>query len=331
MSNQTKTTTVAQKLLRDIPYLNVDALQGRAVPSLSFYDGDKWHFWLILPDRLMPMQAIPAEGDYFGRSAERRDDLYFEFLNFMLQRAYWPDVANIINAIRNDIHNLAASLEKYHLFNNARRETLFDTKRFATTELEYIFSTCRSVFDLLQEIIVTLWDKVSLEDKSISKKQLRKSFSAMVLNNEKPMTSDDICSKFKIPKQLADFYARSSPFFCLLREFRDNVIHRGKSFDLLFVTDKGFAVIDTTEPFASFKVWNVDNKLPNGLASLRPVLAYAVLETINCCEDFAVTIQKIIKFPSEIAPGFKVYMRGHHNHELLTLKEVRDKSQWWNA
>ena len=88
---------VAIEQLKTIPFLNFENLNGRVIPSLSFYDGEQWHLWVPTPNGLLPLKAEPAEADYFGRVAESESDVYLEFLNFITQRAYWPKVAFLID------------------------------------------------------------------------------------------------------------------------------------------------------------------------------------------------------------------------------------------
>jgi hypothetical protein len=277
------------------------------------------------------LKGEPAEADYFGRSAERNTDVYYEFLNFVIQHAYWPKVAFLIDAIQDDIHNLGASLEKFHLFYEASKQKNANVKRFVSTEIEYLFGACRSFFDLLQEVIANLWDTVTLSDKNIKKRHLPESFRQMIIKGGKVLSTEAIQDIYKIPKSLAEFYTRTTPFFNILCNYRDRIIHQGKKSEMVFVTPKGFAVPNYIEPFASFGVWNEDHLQPNNLASLRPVLAHIVLETLKCCEDFAHTVQQIIQFPPEIVPGFRLFLRGYHNKELLRLNEIRDKVLWWDT
>ncbi len=67
------------------------------------------------------------------------------------------------------------------------------------------------------------------------------------------------------------------------------------------------------EPFASFGVWNKEHLLPNNLASLRPVLAHVIVQTFSACENFTQVLKKTIKFPPNIVPRFKLYIRGENN------------------
>lgn len=144
------------------------------------------------------------------------------------------------------------------------------------------------------------------------------------------MTIKEIQTQFKIPIELAAFYHRQGPFFQVLRQYRDKVVHSGNDFNP-YVTEKGFAVNANVEPFASFGVWNEEHMLPNRLASLRPVVAHIITKTLRSCEDFSQTIQKIIKFPPDIAPGFKLYIRGHHNDQLISMKEILANCSWWDV
>lgn len=144
------------------------------------------------------------------------------------------------------------------------------------------------------------------------------------------MSSDEIVQRWNIPKPLAEYYFRQGGFFELLRNYRDQISHHGRDLKFLFVTERGFAVSADTEPFASFSVWNEDHMLPNRLASLRPVLAHIVTETIKACEEFTMVIQSLVTFPPEVAPGFKLFLRGNHMKELLAMQDILGGCLWWD-
>jgi hypothetical protein len=317
--------------LKKIPYIDLANISGRAIPSLSFYDGNEWHLWFPTPDgRLVDLKGEPAESDYFALEPQNETDLFFNFLNFMTQHAFWPSVIRPINSIRNDVHNLGASLSKLDLYYRISKENKLETTRLVSTEIEYLFIVCRSIFDLLQDIISTIWDKVELKDKSIKKRHLPKSFREMILKSDSLMDVDTISTQFRIPPVLAEFYYRQASFFLTLRNYRDSITHRGYDFKFIFVTEKGFAVHNNQQPFASFNVWNNRHILPNNLASLRPAIVYVITQTLNACEDFTSTIQKTIIFPPEIAPGFGLFIRGFHNKELLKMKDILENCMWWD-
>ena len=286
--------------------------------------------WLVTAEGLLPLSAEPAEADYFSRTPEKETDVCVEFLDFMAQRACWIDALQPINGLRCDIHNLGASLAKIDLFYEISKDRKTEIARFVSTELEYIFSVCRSLFDLLQKTISRIWGRVTLADKSIAKKNLPDSFRGMVMREKTRMSSDEIVQRWNIPKPLAEYCFRQGGFFELLRNYRDQISHHGRDLKFLFVTERGFAVCADTEPFASFSVWNEDHMLPNRLASLRPVLAHIVTETIKACEEFTMVIQSLVTFPPEVAPGFKLFLRGNHMKELLAMQDILGGCLWWD-
>ena len=325
-----KTVLIDLNELKKLPYVKCDDIQNRIVPILPYYDGSDWQISIFSGGTIISLKGSPVEGDYFSQNPEKESDIYFEFLNFIIQRAFWPDVGWAIDAIRNDIHNLGASLGKFQLFYEHSIDHKQVVARYVASELEYIFIVCRSIFDLLQLIIARMWNKIELKDKNIKKNQLPKSFRAMVLYDNELMDTQTIKNKFKIPNQLAEFYARQAPFFDKVKKYRDSIEHRGVNFKTIFITDRGFAVDINKKPFSSFGVWNKTNLLPNDLGSLRPVIAHLMNETFLACEDFSLTIQQIIVFPPDIAPGNKIFIRGHHSIELLKLESILNNCSWWD-
>ncbi len=322
-------TTIHKSELTKIPFIDSENIRGRVLTTLIFFEGGKWQTWVPISTGLISVKGTPMEADYFARAQEKDADVYMAFLNFMTQRACWADAMMFIDGIRNDIHNLGASLAKLDLFHRSSADMHLEVTRFVSTEVEYIFGVCRSLFDLLQEVIATLWHRIELFDKRIKKRQLPKSFRAMVLNDDELMAVDGIQARFHVPAALASFYWRHGPFFQMLRKYRDDVVHSGKDFSSIFVTNRGFAVSADIQPFAAFGVWNTEHMLPNRLASLRPAIAHVITETFRACEDFAQVIQGVIRFPPEIVPGFRLFLRGYHTAQLHAMKDVLRNCEWW--
>ena len=323
--------TIPVEELKKIPYLNHDNMYGRMVPQVSFLDKGKWRFWFFGHNQIMEARegAIPVEADYFSLEPESKTDLFLDFLNFMTQRAYWPETGDYLNGIRSDIHNLAASLAKLEHFYTTSMEVP-GIRRWATTEIEYIFFVCRSLFDLLQKTIATMWNRVEFKDKNTKKHQLPHSFSTMSLFDRKLLTAEEIVERHNIPLALAQFYYRQGPFFQMLKRYRDDLIHYGKDVKWLFATKRGFAIQDDAVPFRDFGIWNDEHKQPNGLASARPIIAHVIDQTLHACEDFSGTIQQIIMFPPEIVPGYNLYIRGFHTCYLLDIERIQSNCLWWD-
>lgn len=307
-------------------------INGRTIRSLSFYSDGEWHFWLTTERGLFKSKGTPGEALYFGKDPEREDDIHLHFIDFICQRAYWSSVEKPVEGLISDVYNLAASLAKLSLLaTHARDQDRMRLRRMVNTELEYLFSTCRSMFDLLQETIAALWKTVRLLDESVVKRPLPLAFSDVLLKSGRPLTVAEIQQRYGLPQELALFYEESAPFFTQLRSFRDNIIHRGSTFDMVYVTENGFAVHERLRPFCDFGVWNEPHKLPNGLCSLRPVASYVVLRTLEACDRFSRLLESCIQFPPPIAPGFRVFVRGFCNGELASVDAVVKQCLWWNT
>jgi hypothetical protein len=313
-----------------IPHIDATTLSGRFVASLSFLADGQWTQWIPTEDGLISMKAWPAESCYFAKERERESDCFFQFLDFIAQRGNLTSVQKAFRGLIEDFFNLAASLQKFDiLFENYEKHRL-GLSRLVATELEYLVSLCRSIFDLLQEVIAAQWHSVALLDKSNKKKQLPKSFSEMVLKGQDLRSQEDIEQRFLIPADLAFFYHGAGPFFQLLRTLRDKFIHGGNSPESIFVTSQGFAMKGDVEPFSKLMVWNQEHRLPNDLCSLRPVLAYFVNETLRACEAYSVAIQNVVQFFPPTCPGMKFFMRGFFSNQLLQSESILSECKWWN-
>jgi len=110
--------------------------------------------------------------------------VYFEFINFIHQKAVDPSIFKIVESIDDDIYNLSACLSKLELFYNLRNQGGVYIQRYITTEIEYIFGVCRSLFDLFQKTAKNYWNSITLVNQSIVKKELADSFADMSLKDD---------------------------------------------------------------------------------------------------------------------------------------------------
>ena len=318
---------------KDIPWIDTSNIGGRMVITLSFYVEKEWSNWIPTADGLFKFKGGSAEGVYFADEPENKDDVYMEFMDFLAQKSFWPHLRKPIRGIQDDIFNIFACLRKFEILFEASKIEKHATSRMVLTELEYLFGVCRSIYDLLQEIIAGIWNNniKFLDNRQSINKLPTCSFRKVVLFDNEIRTTKQIQKKHHLPQPMAEFYSRRAPFFLMLKKYRDNITHRGSSLESVYVTEKGFAVPDNTKPYCDFNVWNDGHKLPNNLASLRPVIGYMVNETFEACEDFAATIQKIIRFPSEISPGLHLYMKSFNNSAIVRSVDALENCLWWDA
>lgn len=306
-------TKIDLSKLSIIPYLDISNLHGRFISTLSFYDAGAWRMWTPAGDQLVEIKAWPAESFYFGVEPESPTDICFHFLDFIAQRASFDELQKPILGLRDDVFNLSASLAKISHLNITSHIVGSGVARMVVTEIEYLFSVCRSVFDLLQEISSALWKRAKFHDSSINKKSLKETFSKMVTFQGRASTEQELIERFGLPQPLAAYYVRNAEFFMILREFRDNIIHRGSQVQTIFSSETGFLIRHALKPFSDMEIWSEGEKQPNGLVPLFPALCVMVHKTLSACEDFSSTIEKTIQFPSQIAPNMCFFMRGYFN------------------
>jgi hypothetical protein len=154
---------------QDLPYLEPIALQGRPIPIHTFHDGNRWHLWFPMENGLLqPVRIVDAvEMVYLAKKPAHVSDAHFYFLDFIHKHIAIEQADSFVSALTSDIFNLGASLRKLDLLRVD--ETCEGKHRLVTTELEYLLILCRSMFDLLQEVALRLWETVKLTDTSIEK------------------------------------------------------------------------------------------------------------------------------------------------------------------
>jgi hypothetical protein len=303
--------------LSDIPFLTKADLSGRFLASTLFYDGNEWQMWLQTEqaDSFVKVHAWPAESFYFSAQPENENDLCSDFLNFLAQSANMRPVMRQFSAIGDDIFNLSASLAKLPIFHSASTVS-HGSSRLAATEVEYILFICRSLFDLLQEAIKTLWESVLLSDTTVRKNALSKSFADMALHGDEIRTAADIAEKYGLPMPLAECYVGHAPMFLKIRQFRDDLVHRGHRVQTIFRGDTGFLITNRLGSFRDINIWRETEVIENGLAPLAPVLNLIIHGTLAACEDFAITLSRSIKWFEPTVPGMKLHMRGYFVENL---------------
>jgi hypothetical protein len=269
-----------------------------------------------------------AEQLYFGKQPAREDDGYSEFFNLILKRALWKDVSRYTFYILDDVYNLSASIEKIDLFHKIwiNNNELIQS-RFISTELEFIFITCRSLYDLLQKIAQSISSRVSYPDGS-RPQDLPDSFAKMALKGGKLKSPEQIVSDYGIHEPLVQFYNRQGDFFIWLRSYRDSINHYGAGFAEVFITERGFAVSINQKPFSQLDIWNESNTQGNDLGSVRAVLSYVITNTLLAIEDFARIIGLTIELPYDVAPDHYIFMRGYHVNRLLELGSYLHDHPW---
>lgn len=307
--------------LNGIPFFDLSQAGGKFVSSLTFFDDGEWRIWFNLGEgKYIESKGWPAEGFYYSKSRERETDLYFHFLDFIAQKASYQEIIKPLNGLHDDLFNLSASLAKISHIHLTKDSLGSGDSRMVMTEIEYMFSVCRSMIDLFQEIAAQLWGKVKLFGESpAEQKKLRKSFSDMIWYKDRLTNEEELETRFGLPPLWADFYMRHAEFFLQIKRFRDRIVHNGSQVQTIFSGEDGYLVSSDFKPFIGMNIWVEADKQVNDLVPLMPALGMVAYKTIMMCNDFSFMIEKTIKYPSSLVPGMNLYMRGFFDEHFLKV------------
>ncbi|MEQ1953649.1 hypothetical protein [Mesorhizobium sp. CN2-181] len=324
--------------LQKITYLRPEVIGGRTLPLLPLWDGVAWHHWLDARDgRLLEVKIVDAaRSNYVAKQAAKETDIWIFFVDLMWQRASWPEIVPCISGICDDFHAMGTSVAKLkHLFLTRDRgpETLVSS--FAATELEYLTTVARSVFDLLQEAIAKIWNTfVRLSDADEEKRrrrhQIPDTFTKMVTKDRStPYPPEHLTERYAMPRTVADKYAKHAAFFISLLRTRDSIVHGGKSMEVVFTTEKGFCVQPTRHPFSDV-TWHPEDHYNDNIVSVLPWIAHIVLGTISACNDLMGAFAEAIMLPDKIAPDYLIFIRDPASEALLELIKIANGEKiWW--
>lgn len=327
--------TINQEALDDLFHINSENLNQREIPLIPLYEPEheendlNWFLWVIQDSGVQRIKGGAKEGRYFAKQPESNEDVFFDFLHFYTQHASWPDLMGISARIEDDLRNLATSLSKIALYQHLASKQDLDTRRFVVSEIEYIFTLCRSLYDHLQFMAAKSWTHIELnEDRS--QEQLPSSFADMTLKGQEPniVPADDLKEKYGLPSILAEFYEDEAEEFAKLRDIRDKIVHKGETFEFIFETEDGYAVKKDMSPFEDYDIWDDEDILENNLVSIWPFLAHIMLQTVSSMDKFGKILQSQVAFPEEIAPGYKVYMKGSYVQNLAHLENIKEDDIW---
>jgi hypothetical protein len=322
-----------------VPYVDANALGGRVLLLMPFWDGAAWHHWCDLPDgRLLKLEIVDAaRSNYIAKSPARAGDLCIPFIDFMWQRVSAPDNTRLIQGICDDFHLLATGAGKLrHLFVTRKAADPLLIESFVKSELEYMITTARSVFDLLQEVVAGFWnERVTLLDADAERRRrqhrLPRGFGDVVLEAERLRTADALVERYGLPPSVAAQYVAHAQFFVSLRAARDRIIHGGTSFDTVYITEKGFCVDPRGKAFRDFS-WTDAHRYNENIVSLLPWVADLLFRTVQACTELVNALASVIRFPPEVAPGYRIFLRDPANDVLLQLNEVLAGTKvWWDS
>ena len=312
--------------LDEIPYLSHVPRDGRDLLLLPWYDAndESWHLYLeAQPGDFIKMQnGAVSSGLYYAEHPASSSDLEILLATLVAQHLSFPPVARALYSLVDDLHLLSASLEKLELVRhvaNGRAKSSF----LVESELEYMFTLVRAMYDLLQKMAKEVASLLRTHDGKAVVAQLPGSFARAALDDDRPRTVEELQAKYSLPDPLASFYSAHSPRFIKFRAIRVDIEHHGRRIPMVFETEHGFGISTEGPPhWSSLEVWGQHTLLPNDIGSVRALavyLAQSFLETLN---DFEAALRRVIApelLPPAVAHENRVFMTNPLIHNLSHL------------
>jgi hypothetical protein len=315
--------------IEKLPYVVNYPTDNRAVFLKSFYDEDSGDWILFLEMERGKLGQIaggePIIGSYFSRVCEAPNrDFEFPLGTFITQHLSLRGLIGPLMSMEEDIHHFAAILEKYHLISMRPKEMREGAAFLITTELEYLITVIRSLYDLLQKIIkhsAKLVHSLDLPRRRLIA-DLPDSFARVTLSGSEIRSEQDLTDMYGLPQPLAAFYVAEAPTFKLLRDLRIAIEHHGESPRVFFDHDEGIAVLVDDKPWSEFPIWDDELLRPNRLGPIRAVFCHLISMAIEMTTRYGQTYASCIAVPLAIGPDIKLFLRNPFGHHLVNLYQM---------
>ena len=305
------------------PFVDHSPIDKRGIYPRAYYNEEDdrvcINVWLVR-DRTL----IHLPDDYIGpfwakAPIDKSIDLYFPLLQMIAQHySYKYVVERHYVHLQGDIVNLAAILRKHFvLLDYFRRNEAYETCVLVSTELEFLFTVVRSMFDHMIGIFCEL-RRINGKDHP------KESFNKMFNKSNGQLKNID---ERKAPKSFLDFCENWRPFFLSTTNIRDNVIHRGQSLEWITCRQDGFAVRCDEHPYNGLSICQSDN-VKNDTVSVLAIMAWAMKQVFEAMADFANALERSVPHGQAISDNWHVYLRTGLDCELKKLDEYL-RQQWY--
>lgn len=312
-----------------LPFVDHVPTDGRVVPLHSYFDpsASDWHLYLeVEPGTLGRIAGgEPVYGCYLARSvADAGRDVEFPLGTLISQHLSFGTVLRQLWELESDIHQCAATLEKYHLISSQRSQAHSLAGLLVTSELEYLLLLLRSLYDALQSLacsVTRLFVTQSAEPKRVVQ-DLPSSFARVVLKGTDLISSAELTGTFGLPKPLADWYESEGPNFQTLRDLRDGIVHKRKGFPTVFELSEGLAITISESPWDEFDIWENAHLLNGRFGSLRALFASLATHALETTTRFQRAVRSSVQLPAPISREVRVFLRSSVTHRLVSCRAM---------
>ena len=319
---------LANTELKKLPYVRRLPSDGRAVPIYAYYDDaeNDWHSYFATREgelrRLAGGELVT--GTYLSNSpAEPDRDFEIPLGTFVIRHLSFPKVVPAVSEFANDVSHLSAVLEKYHMISAIRQHRSIEAGLLAASETEYLLMLVRSTYDVLQTVCRETAEFVRSRGSNRRAFQpLPTSFARVVLAGLRLRSRDEIKDKFGLTGALASFYATQGPSFKLVRDLRDDMVHRRRELPWIFRLEEGLATSVDEPPWSRLPLWTPALIRNKRLGSLRAVFAYLTRNVLEAAASFMAAFGSSVGVRPALDPDVRMYLRGPFTHRLLRLDDL---------
>jgi hypothetical protein len=270
--------------------------------------------------------AEPVESTYFSESiANSQRDLFLKLADVIVRHYSYPDTMENLLQIVDKVISSSVVVEKYFLslirYRSTKNSLLAD---LVATDLEYLFTNTRAIYDLLQAIFRDLWERKT-------KIKMKGSFTKTLQRSEY-----DLRSKYKLPDPMLRYYDSCRPFFNKILTTRNAILHfadvgKIRPREVVICLDEGFALVRSElNTLAQFlDIWREDKIKLNGLLSLLTLIAYVNKTILEDCERFSEALTRTIDPPEPITK-LNLFLRSPFVHHHL-MNDTYLEEPWMNG
>ena len=312
--------------LNKIPYISHVPTDGRDVFLQPWFDASngEWHLYLEKAEGdFIKMQiAEYYAGLYYSTVPASATDLYLPLATLIAQHLSFPRVTQALYSLVDDLNLMCASLEKLRVFWGLR-ESIEASSFLVESDLEYLFTQTRAMFDVFQSIIKSISRLIRTTDGREVIAILPDSFAKVILSGDEPRSVEEIQTKFSLPRPMAVFYVSQLQPFLAIRDIRVAIEHQGKRIPTVFETKKGFGVSTKgSAPWSTLEVWTNHELQPNGIGSVKALTAFLARSILKSLDDFETALRNTINpggLPRPVAYDNRIFLRNPLIHHLSRL------------
>lgn len=332
--------------LKELPFITNVPNDGRAIPSIHFFDEKTKRYRLFLPhknNKFMEMNTGGRDllkGIYWSKyNINPKKDLFMGVIHLLSNNFSFEDpngknkgLVDLTNSLIQDIHNFGAIIHKqFIIWDYIKSLNKLPSRTNAydiyATEIEYLMGLIRSFFDLFYNIFRLLSEISNPNMININFKKVSSlgGFSDKVGRDIKSTGKSqiDVLKSYGLTNDFIIYFRSLFPLFRLSRKIRDAIYHDGDTPNIIFITENGPGIgmrnFDPYygDPFLSFKEIfkreeNFNNCLmKNDIVSLFYFINVIIGSSLDYAELFGQAVLSFYKkLPENISNEYKIFIKG---------------------